>query len=48
MKVVGVNEIKYKSALVLGNTRIMSDKKFNWFQKLMWNLCFGIKVEEVM
>lgn len=22
------------------------DQHFNWFQKLMWKLCFGVKVED--
>ena len=29
-------------AVVIYNT----DQHFNWFQKLMWKWCFGIKVED--
>ena len=32
-----------------GNIRaanLMVDQHFNWFQKLMWKWCFGVKVED--
>ena len=41
---------KPQSTLMIGDkyykTIIPSDQHFNWFQKLMWKLCFGIKVED--
>lgn len=27
-------------------TTFLVDQHFNWFQKLMWKQCFGIKVED--
>ena len=27
-------------------TTLKVDQHFNWFQKLMWKLCFGFKVED--
>ena len=27
-------------------TTFKADQHFNWFQKLMWKWCFGIKVED--
>lgn len=37
------------STLSIGNnvkeTQITVDQHFNWFQKLMWKLCFGVKVD---
>ena len=27
-------------------TMLIADQHFNWFQKLMWKRCFGIKVED--
>lgn len=39
-----------KSILSIGGkcykTSLPVDQHFNWFQKLMWKLCFGIKVED--
>lgn len=39
-----------KSMLWIGDkyykTLLLSDQHFNWFQKLMWKWCFGIKVED--
>ncbi|MBO5828809.1 MAG: hypothetical protein J6R59_10230 [Paludibacteraceae bacterium] len=26
-------------------TSLLVDQHFNWFQKLMWKWCFGVKVE---
>ena len=34
----------YKSTMEIGNIKINNIKHFNWFQKRMWNLCFGIKI----
>ena len=39
----------FGSTLSFGNnvkeTQITVDQHFNWFQKLMWKLCFGVKVD---
>lgn len=35
---------KYKSTLIIGNIRINNVKHFNWFQKLLWKVFFGIKI----
>ena len=41
---------KPKSILWIGNehyrTSLPADQHFNWFQKLMWKLFFGVKVED--
>lgn len=43
-------KIKNGSKLSIGGTihtgNLMVDQHFNWFQKLMWKWCFGIKVED--
>ena len=36
-----------KSKLVLGKLTIFFDKKFNWFNRLMLRLVFGLKIENV-
>lgn len=39
-----------KSILWIGDkyyrTSLPVDQHFNWLQKIMWKLCFGIKVED--
>ena len=30
----------------IGKTQFKVDQHFNWFQKLMWKWCFGVKVED--
>ena len=40
-------KINYKSKIVVGNVTIMLEKKFNWFNKLMFKLVFGIKIENI-
>ena len=45
----GLNDIKNYSKLFIGEKRMTSipvDQHFNWFQKLMWKLCFGVKIKE--
>ena len=41
---------KPKSVAYIGNenykTMLPVDQHFNWFQKLMWKWCFGVKVED--
>lgn len=44
-----LNKIKNGSRFSIGEHRQTSfpvDQHFNWFQKLMWKLCFGVKVED--
>ena len=38
--------INQKSTLNFGNITINSTKHFNWFQKLMWKWCFGVKIKD--
>lgn len=38
----------YKSKLIFSDCfGIMSEKKYNKFQKLMYKICFNIKVEDI-
>lgn len=42
-------KIKNGSSFTIGEkckTFIPVDQHFNWFQKLMWKWCFGVKVED--
>lgn len=41
------NERKYKSTMVIGNFTINNIKHFNWLQKLMFKIFFGIKIEDI-
>lgn len=46
--VVGKMGIKYRSKLRVGDDVTMYMKKhYNWFRKLMYKLCFDIKIEDV-
>lgn len=36
-----------KSTLEIGNIKIYNIKKFNWFNRLMFKLVFGIKIENI-
>ena len=36
-----------RSKLIVGNITIYLDKKFNWLNKLMLRLLFGLKLEKV-
>lgn len=42
---------KPKSVLWIGDeyykTMMQANQHFNWFQKFMWKLCFGVKVEDL-
>ena len=44
------NKIKNGSKFIVGGElsrlELTLHQHFNWFQKLMWNLCFGVKVED--
>lgn len=42
-------KIKNGSRFYIGNdfkTSFVVDQHLNWFQKLMWKWCFGVKVED--
>ena len=40
--------IKYRSKMRVGDNMTMYMKKhYNWFRKLMYKLCFDIKIEDV-
>lgn len=45
-----VPKIKNGSLFHIGDTiaktMLKVDQHFNWFQKLMWKWCFGVKVED--
>ena len=42
--------VEPKSMAYIGSesnkTTIAIDQHFNWFQKLMWKWCFGVKIED--
>lgn len=37
---------KYQSKIVIDNFTVFLEKKFNWFNRLMIKLVFGIKIEK--
>ena len=42
-------KIKNGAMFTIGHnikTELKADQHFNWFQKLMWKWCFGVKVED--
>lgn len=47
---IGRNKVENGSKLTAGGelsqVTLILDQHFNWFQKLMWKWCFGIKVED--
>lgn len=40
------NGSKFTFGGKLKTVEMTIDQHFNWFQKLMWKWCFGIKVED--
>lgn len=40
------NGSKFTFCGKLRTIEMIIDQHFNWFQKLMWKWCFGIKVED--
>lgn len=48
--VLSINSQNPKSIAIIGKEpfkiTIQIEQHFNWFQKLMWKWCFGIKVED--
>lgn len=41
------NTEKYKSEMIIGNITINNIKHFNWLQKLMFKMFFGIKIKDI-
>lgn len=49
LSTVYFQKIKNGSRFYIGNdfkTSFVVDQHLNWFQKLMWKWCFGVKVED--
>ena len=48
--VFSISKIKNGSKFIVGGklsqVELTLHQHFNWFQKLMWKWCFGIKVED--
>lgn len=38
---------KPKSRMIIGDIKVMNQKHFNWFHKLMWRIILGIKIEDI-
>ena len=38
---------EYRSAMKLGSLIIYNTKHFNFFYKKMWNIFFGVKIEDI-
>lgn len=38
---------KYQSSMIIGNMTINNIKKFNWFQRLMYKICFNIEIKKL-
>lgn len=39
-----IKEPKPKSKGVIGNITICYNKQFNWLQRKMWKICFGVDI----
>ena len=39
--------MEYKSQGKLGNLYINFTRTFNWFQRFMWKVCFGIEIKNL-
>lgn len=39
-----LNEEEPKAKGVIGNITIYFDKTFNWLQRKMWEICFGVDI----
>lgn len=39
-----LNEEEPKAKGVIGNITIYFDKTFNWLQRKMWKICFGVDI----
>lgn len=44
---ITIKSPEYKSKLNFGGVDIFLTKKFNWFNRLMLRLIFGLKIEKV-
>lgn len=38
---------KYRSSMIIGNMTINNIKKFNWLQKKMFKIFFGIEIKDI-
>lgn len=45
--VIKLNNNDNKSILEIGNIKIYNTKKFNWFQRKMFKIFFGIKINNL-
>lgn len=39
-----LNEEEPKAKGIIGNITIYFDKTFNWLQRKMWKICFGVDI----
>lgn len=46
-EIITIKSPEYKSKLNFGGVYIFFTKKFNWFNRLMLRLVFGLKIEKV-
>ena len=42
-----IHEKTAKSEGKIGNITIVFTKSFNWFQRLMWKVCFGLEIKNL-
>ena len=42
-----LNVKEYKSSMIIGNITINNVKKFNWLQKMMIKIFFGIDIKDI-
>ena len=42
-----LNVKEYKSSMIIGNITISNVKKFNWLQKMMFKIFFGIDIKDI-
>lgn len=40
-------QFKPKSKIIIGRMEIYLEKHFNWFNKLMFKIFFGLKIENI-
>ena len=43
-KTYHIQEPKYESKMILGNITIYQTRKFNFFHRFMYKICFDIKI----
>ena len=42
-----IHEKTAKSEGKIGNITIIFTKSFNWFQRFMWRVCFGLEIKNL-